>query len=881
MATDIERLIVQLSADIKGYENAMRKAQAATVSSTRGIERQFAVMQGRVGAGFSKLSRAYAGIFATAAAARGSQQLVDAATNIDNALKVAGLSGEALNNTYERLFQSAQKNAAPLEALVTLYSRISTSAKELGASQEEILKFTDTVALSLRASGSSAQAASGALLQLAQALGGSKIQAQEFNSLIDGARPLLQAVAFGLEEAGGSVAKLTQLVKNGEVSAKAFFRAGQAGAGVLEKQLGGTTFTITQRFGQLYNSLTNAARNFNNSSKVAETFGEELEDLSQFLDDFDWDGFVSGIQAANAAFQSGISDVRGWIAELSRITGLENIGKLITGGAAFTEHIPGFRVTSQAGLDDLFERNAGSFRELNEEERRAAEELRKAAADLSSAAEKQDRLSVTDTRDPNFGSVSLKDHPVTEAAEGLEKVLDDFVDRVIQAESGGDVTAKNPLSSATGLGQFIESTWLKLFRQHFPSEAKSMTDATILGLRNNADVSKRLIEEYARQNAEILQKAGVSVDAAALHLAHFLGPGGAAKVLTAAPGTPIAGLLDAAAIRANPTILGGGATVDDVRAYGQQRAFGGGEIERDIALRREQAQAIRELIEAGREDTARIQLETSLMGASTAAREREMFIFEQFLELKRQGVALTPEIVAGVEAEAAARFAAVQANDAAVQATDRLIQKQEELNNVQQEIGGAFQGAIKGLISDLIHGRDATEALTDAVARLADRLLDIALNQIFASLFGGGLGGGGGGLLGGFLGAFFKNGGIVQRRASGGMIRGQGGPRDDKVPVLASNGEFIVNSEATRRNRQLLEDINSGSGMSIPKMMRDGGMVSPSSSSALKVDNRTTIINRFDAAGVLSEALSQPEGVKVLLNVIQSQPGAFRQAVNG
>lgn len=873
MATDIERLIVQLSADIKGYENAMRKAQAATVSSTRGIERQFAVMQGRVGAGFSKLSRAYAGIFATAAAARGSQQLVDAATNIDNALKVAGLSGEALNNTYEKLFQSAQKNAAPLEALVTLYSRISTSAKELGASQEEILKFTDTVALSLRASGSSAQAASGALLQLAQALGGSKIQAQEFNSLIDGARPLLQAVAFGLEEAGGSVAKLTQLVKNGEVSAKAFFRAGQAGAGVLEKQLGGTTFTITQRFGQLYNSLTNAARNFNNSSKAAETFGEELEDLSQFLDDFDWDSFIGGIQAANAAFQSGISDVRGWIAELSRITGLENIGKLITGGAAFTEHIPGFRVTSQAGLDDLFERNAGSFRELNEEERRAAEELRKAAADLSSAAEKQDRLSVTDTRDPNFGSVSLKDHPVTEAADKISAAAEKINSSLIDTAKQFSGFSENRPSDRAALQDFFKAANINVDPK-MTAWCAAFVNAVLAsnGLPGTGALNARSFLEHGQAVQDpqpgdlvILKRGSGNVQG---HVGFFMGDAanGGVRVLGGNQGNEVG----------EDTFRR-----EDVLGF---RRIGGDQNEslaREVALRREQAQAIRELIEAGREDTARIQLETSLMGASTAAREREMFIFEQFLELKRQGVALTPEIVAGVEAEAAARFAAVQANDAAVQATDRLIQKQEELNNVQQEIGGAFQGAIKGLISDLIHGRDATEALTDAVARLADRLLDIALNQIFASLFGGGLGGGGGGLLGGFLGAFFKNGGIVQRRASGGMIRGQGGPRDDKVPVLASNGEFIVNSEATRRNRQLLEAINSGSGMSIPKMMRDGGMVSPSSSSALKVDNRTTIINRFDAAGVLSEALSQPEGVKVLLNVIQSQPGAFRQAVNG
>lgn len=46
--------------------------------------------------------------------------------------------------------------------------------------------------------------------------------------------------------------------------------------------------------------------------------------------------------------------------------------------------------------------------------------------------------------------------------------------------------------------------------------------------------------------------------------------------------------------------------------------------------------------------------------------------------------------------------------------------------------------------------------------------------------------------------------------ADGGLIRGPGGPRGDKIPVNASDGEFMVNAAATRRNRALLEAINNG-----------------------------------------------------------------------
>lgn len=161
---------------------------------------------------------------------------------------------------------------------------------------------------------------------------------------------------------------------------------------------------------------------------------------------------------------------------------------------------------------------------------------------------------------------------VTDSFDSLDGVINKYVNDVVKAESGGKANAKNPLSSATGLGQFIESTWLTLFKENFPDRAKGMSDATILALRTDADISRNLIEAYARENAELLRAAGVSVNEAALHLAHFLGPGGAISVLKAPAGTPVAGLLSPGAISANPSILGGGATTDDVIAYANKRA---------------------------------------------------------------------------------------------------------------------------------------------------------------------------------------------------------------------------------------------------------------------------------------------------------------------
>lgn len=48
----------------------------------------------------------------------------------------------------------------------------------------------------------------------------------------------------------------------------------------------------------------------------------------------------------------------------------------------------------------------------------------------------------------------------------------------------------------------------------------------------------------------------------------------------------------------------------------------------------------------------------------------------------------------------------------------------------------------------------------------------------------------------------------ITNRAAGGIIRGPGGPREDLIPALLSDGEFVVNAFATDRYRRELEAMN-------------------------------------------------------------------------
>lgn len=54
----------------------------------------------------------------------------------------------------------------------------------------------------------------------------------------------------------------------------------------------------------------------------------------------------------------------------------------------------------------------------------------------------------------------------------------------------------------------------------------------------------------------------------------------------------------------------------------------------------------------------------------------------------------------------------------------------------------------------------------------------------------------------------------IPKRKDGGWVQGPGGPRQDKVPMMASPNEFVVKASAARRNADLLQWINGDGDMS-------------------------------------------------------------------
>jgi hypothetical protein len=142
--------------------------------------------------------------------------------------------------------------------------------------------------------------------------------------------------------------------------------------------------------------------------------------------------------------------------------------------------------------------------------------------------------------------------------------------RIQSYENGtGNPAARNPNSSATGNGQFIDDTWRNMVRTVRPDIASSLSDSQILSLRSNPELSSQMTEQYARQNGNFLLNKGIPPTPDNVYLAHRFGPQGALSILTKTPETPMAMAVGADAVRANPDIQG--KTVGDIVGMARQR----------------------------------------------------------------------------------------------------------------------------------------------------------------------------------------------------------------------------------------------------------------------------------------------------------------------
>jgi hypothetical protein len=145
-----------------------------------------------------------------------------------------------------------------------------------------------------------------------------------------------------------------------------------------------------------------------------------------------------------------------------------------------------------------------------------------------------------------------------------------------RVESGLNASARAGTSSATGLYQFIEQSWLAVVKQHgaehglgWAAQSIGQTASgryyvaggnrqAVLGLRSDPDAASLMAAAHASDNKTAIEAAtGRQATGTDLYMAHFLGLGGAKQFLGAMENNPnrSAASLFPAAARANRNVF--------------------------------------------------------------------------------------------------------------------------------------------------------------------------------------------------------------------------------------------------------------------------------------------------------------------------------------
>lgn len=286
MAKDVERLVLELSADVSKLDRGMRQGQAITQRQTRAIERQFDQMNQRTSRSVSDMGanirNTIAGI-ALGAAVREVGLYADAWNRMSNPLRAAGLEQEAVNAQMQQLVDIALRSRSSLEGTVTFYNRLTSASSELGLAQKDVLRIVETVNKALATSQLSGAERESAVTQLVQGLGSGNLAGDELKALRENALPLAQAIA---KEFGVAVGELKKLGSEGELTstrvAQALLKASESTDAAFARTQG----TISDAFTNLQTRAMAYVASLDQATGASEKFASLVGFVANNLDAF-------------------------------------------------------------------------------------------------------------------------------------------------------------------------------------------------------------------------------------------------------------------------------------------------------------------------------------------------------------------------------------------------------------------------------------------------------------------------------------------------------------------------------------------------------------------------------------------------------------------
>lgn len=268
------------------------------------------VSQGSSGLGgnINRLQGAFGslqGLLAAAGLGIGVAEIIetaDAFKNLEARIKLVTGEGAQFVTAFEGVKEIANATFSSVESTGELFTRIAKSSEALGLAQSEVLSITETINQAMKLSGGSAASVDAAITQLIQGLQSGVVRGEEFNSIMEQAPRLAQAMADGL---GVTRGELRGMAQDGKLTSEVVINAVRSQAQVLNDEFATLPTTVSNSLqvvkNQIFNFVGEIDGSLNQTSKLAEAIsyiGDSLESLDPSL-----------VSALTGAFQNTIEAV--------------------------------------------------------------------------------------------------------------------------------------------------------------------------------------------------------------------------------------------------------------------------------------------------------------------------------------------------------------------------------------------------------------------------------------------------------------------------------------------------------------------------------------------------------------------------------------------
>lgn len=222
--------------------------------------------------GANLLHQAFAGL-SVAIAAQQFVAMLDAATNMDNRLRLVTNTAAELNAVYNELLRISLTTRTSIATNASLYNRFAFAMKGLSLTYREQIAFVESLNEAVVISGATEAEAAGALLQLSQGLGAGALRGQELNSVMEQI-PKVASIIAG--EMGVTIGQLRKMGEEGKITTEIVLSAFKSAAPKLAEEFTRIKPTISSAFVVMQTKLSDFVHYLNTSQGIGATFAGVL-----------------------------------------------------------------------------------------------------------------------------------------------------------------------------------------------------------------------------------------------------------------------------------------------------------------------------------------------------------------------------------------------------------------------------------------------------------------------------------------------------------------------------------------------------------------------------------------------------------------------------